>query len=99
MAADLASYLCELGLGEHADYLSGIARPTVEIVAARGQVSKACSKFGGSPDLPTDFRWPQHKLGPYRFIGQINLADIPKGHPRVANFRLAFLLVRPRRER
>jgi uncharacterized protein YwqG len=72
-------------LGEHREYLSGIARPSVEILTAKARVSKGCSKFGGSPDLPTDFKWPQHKLGPYRFIGQVKLADIPKGPHGLAN--------------
>ena len=79
MAADPASYVTELGLGEHREHLLGIARPSVEIITADAPVTDGCSKFGGSPDLPTDFQWPHHKLGPYRFIGQLNLADIPKG--------------------
>jgi len=79
MAAGLMSYITELGLGEHRDYLSGIARPSVEIITADAPVTKGCSKFGGSPDLPTDFKWPHHELGPYRFIGQVSVADIPKG--------------------
>jgi len=79
MAADPASYVTELGLGEHREHLLGIARPSVEIITADAPVTDGCSKFGGSPDLPTDFQWPHHKLGPYRFIGQFNLADIPKG--------------------
>jgi hypothetical protein len=79
MAADLAPYITEVGLGVHRKYLLGIARPSVEIITAGTPVTKGCSKFGGSPDLPTDFKWPHRKLGPYRFIGQVNLADIPKG--------------------
>ncbi len=81
MAVDLASCVSELGLDDHRDYLLGIARPSVEMLTAKARATKGCSKFGGSPDLPTDFEWPQHKLGPYRFIGQVNLADIPKGPP------------------
>src|SRR5262249_33519287 len=79
MAADLASYVNELGLGEHSKFLLGIARPSVEIITAGDPVTRGCSKFGGSPDLPAECKWPHHKLGPYRFVGQINLADIPKG--------------------
>jgi uncharacterized protein YwqG len=79
VGADLATYVSELGLGKHREYLLGIARPSVEIVTAKARLTKGCSKFGGSPDLPPDFKWPHYKLGPYRFIGQINLADIPKG--------------------
>jgi uncharacterized protein YwqG len=79
VAADLATYVTELGLGEQREFLLRIARPSVEIISAEVPVAKGCSKCGGSPDLPTDFKWPHHKLGPYRFIGQVNLADIPKG--------------------
>lgn len=79
METDLARYVTELGLDEHRTYLLGIARPSVEILAAEAPVTRGCSKFGGAPDLPSGFEWPQHALGPYRFIGQINLADVPDG--------------------
>lgn len=85
MASDLAGYVSKLGLGEHREHLLGIARPSVEILTAKARVAKGCSKFGGSPDLPADFQWPQHKLGPYRFIGQINFADIPTGRHGLPN--------------
>lgn len=81
MTADLERHIAELDLDEHRDYLLGIARPTVDIVAANTQVTDGCSKFGGSPDLPVDFEWPHHKLGVYRFIGQLNLSDVPTGTP------------------
>jgi uncharacterized protein YwqG len=79
MAADLADSIRNHGLAAHREYLSEIARPSIEIIPAYAPFTKGCSKFGGSPDLPTGFQWPHHKLGPYRFIGQINLADIPGG--------------------
>lgn len=79
MTTDLASYLTELGLDEHRNYLSSLARPSVEIIAADVPAFMGCSKFGGSPDLPPDFEWPHHELGPCRFIGQLNLAGIPPG--------------------
>jgi uncharacterized protein DUF1963 len=79
MAADLAGYVAELGLDEHREYLLGIARPSVEIITADAPVTRGCSKLGGSPDLPAGFEWPHHELGPYRFIGQVNLADLPEG--------------------
>jgi uncharacterized protein YwqG len=85
MAADLASYVSELGLGEHREYLLGIARSSVEIVTVKSRVTTGCSKFGGAPELPPDLKWPHHKLGPYRFIGQLNLADMPKGPHALPN--------------
>jgi uncharacterized protein YwqG len=33
--------------------------------------------------LPGDFNWPHHKLGPYRFIGQVSLAEVRKGAHRL----------------
>lgn len=77
MANRLAGYITDLGLGEHRNYLLGIARPSIEIITAYAPVSHGCSKFGGSPELPADFEWPHHELGPYRFVGQFNLAEIP----------------------
>lgn len=79
METDLSSYIGELGLDEHRDYLLGVARPSIEILTAKAPVTRGCSKFGGSPDVPAGFEWPHHALGPYRFIGQINLADLPAG--------------------
>lgn len=79
MAMGLPEYVTELGLEGHREFLLGIARQSVEILTASDPVTKGCSKFGGSPDLPTAFGWPHHKHGPYRFIGQVNLADIPAG--------------------
>jgi uncharacterized protein YwqG len=78
MAADLAGYIKELGFGKHREFLSGVARPSVEIITADTPEVRSGSKFGGSPDLPADFEWPHHEFGPYRFIGQVNLADVPK---------------------
>lgn len=77
MTGDLARYIEELGLGEHRAYLLGAARPTIEAITADAPVTKGCSKFGGPPDLPVDFKWPHHRLGPYRFVGQVNLIDVP----------------------
>lgn len=79
METDLSRYISELGLDEHREYLLGIARPSIEILTTTAPVTGGCSRFGGSPDLPAGFEWPRHALGPYRFIGQINLADLPRG--------------------
>jgi uncharacterized protein YwqG len=76
---DLSGYISELGLGEHREYLLRVARPSIEILTARVPVTRGCSKFGGSPDVPAGFEWPHHEFGPYRFIGQVNLADLPDG--------------------
>jgi uncharacterized protein YwqG len=41
--------------------------PTIEL----GQ-----SRFGGTPDAPRTFRWPQWKGRPLSFLAQINLAEV-----------------------
>lgn len=79
MPADLARYITELKLDKYRDFLLGIARPSIEILDADVPVTRGCSKFGGSPDVPADFKWPIHKFGPYRFVGQFNPAEVPKG--------------------
>lgn len=79
MTAALTRSISKQGLDEYRDFLLSVARPTVELIAADTAVTPTCSKFGGVPDLPADFEWPQSKFGPYRFLGQFNLADIPKG--------------------
>ena len=76
---DLSGYVTELGLDDHHEYLLSVARPSIEIITVEAPITKGCSKFGGSPDLPPAFSWPHHERGPYRFIGQVNLAAIPKG--------------------
>jgi hypothetical protein len=75
--ADLEGCITELELGEHREFLLRIARPSVELISAEVPIAKGCSKFGGCPDVSADFEWPHHKHGPYRFIGQVNLAEIP----------------------
>ena len=77
--SELETLIGEFGLAEHRKYLLSIARCCVEIGASEAPIVPACSKFGGAPDLPSEFAWPQHELGPYRFIGQINLAELPSG--------------------
>lgn len=79
MLDDLMNHVGALGLDKYRTHLSRIARPSVEILVAKTPPTIGCSKFGGMPDLPAGFEWPQHKLGPYRFIGQFHLGDLPAG--------------------
>ncbi|KAF0813029.1 hypothetical protein IGB42_02425 [Andreprevotia sp. IGB-42] len=63
-------------LAPHADYLLGIARPCVNIELAGQTTAAAVSRFGGQPCVPAGFQWPSHPAGRYRFLGQINFAEI-----------------------
>ena len=38
------------------------------------------SKFGGNPDLPSEFKWPKHNDKSMLFFAQINLSEIKKHH-------------------
>lgn len=83
MTTELLRQLIEVGLDRHQQYLLAIARLSIEI-APSTEVG-TMSRFGGDPELPADFEWPEHALGPYRFIGQFDLAELPEvdhGLPR-----------------
>ncbi|MCP4156178.1 MAG: DUF1963 domain-containing protein [bacterium] len=67
----------ESELAEHGEYLRRVVRPAVDIVKSESGVCLGGSRFGGAPDLPVGSQWPTHELGPYRFLGQINFAEVP----------------------
>jgi len=66
------------GLGEFADSLVQMARPSVRLVAdaALPATEPAASRLGGAPDLPASTSWPRNEDGPLSFIAQVNLADV-----------------------
>jgi uncharacterized protein YwqG len=63
-------------LKAHADYLHRIARPCVNITLNKTAPTISGSRFGGHPFVPADFQWPQHDIGIYRFLGQIDFAEV-----------------------
>lgn len=63
-------------LTEHAEFVRGLVRPSVRISISKDGATGVQSKFGGSPMVPADFEWPEHEVGLYYFLGQINFADI-----------------------
>ena len=75
----LTEKLEEFELTEHRDFLLKLARPSINLMMGEGKSTPGCSKAGGSPDVPKDFAWPEHEIGPYRFVCQLNLANLPKG--------------------
>jgi len=77
MNTDLEHLIVTLGLGDHRDALLVLARPALALVDAQERLSPGCSKLGGAPDLSASMLWPEHRLGPYRFIVQIDLRDLP----------------------
>ena len=63
-------------LAEQEPFLRTLFRPVVNIEKVETPVILANSKFGGYPDLPKKFKWPKHDDGYYRFLCQINFAQI-----------------------
>lgn len=64
------------------DYIIGLAKPCVRIHLTGESAKDSGSRFGGHPFLPSDFQWPQHGVGEYRFLGQINFSEITD-RPRI----------------
>lgn len=67
-------------LAAHQDFLRGLVRPCVRIHITDRAPQGVQSRMGGVAMLPSDFAWPQHAVGVYRFLGQINFAEI-EGRP------------------
>src|SRR5262249_7259663 len=79
MSTNLAKRIVSLGLEDARDALMAMSKPSIELHTSQSPITPGCSKFGGTPDLPSSFHCPRHDLGDYRFIGQINLSEIPRG--------------------
>jgi uncharacterized protein YwqG len=55
------------------------ALPSIRLKAHRAdetQLAQGATKFGGSPDLPAGYPWPQHDGFPLPFVAQINLSEV-----------------------
>lgn len=79
--AELKRKLCDAGLARVADQIAQLARPCYLIdrtLTPEEQIPIGASKFGGSPDVPADFSWPEFGVNLTEFVGQIHLADLPQ---------------------
>jgi len=73
--------LVDAGLARVADDIAQLARPCIRIHTARrddDDIPIGESKFGGLPDVPADFSWPEWDGQPLAFLGQIKLSAIAK---------------------
>lgn len=62
----------------HKEYLLQVSRPAFDILKQKEvELRLGSSRFGGAPDLPAGSEWPTYGTNPYRFLGQINFAEIP----------------------
>lgn len=64
-------------LSHHLNFFKHHIRPAIDIIRLPIDSPLGGSRLGGNPDLPIDMAWPEHTYGPYRFIGQINFAEVP----------------------
>jgi hypothetical protein len=70
----------ECGLAGLWPRLRALARPcyAVVLVPDADLPRLGTSRLGGVPDLPADVAWPARDGGLLTFIGQVNLADVPR---------------------
>lgn len=65
-------------VGAHRNYVAAVSRPRVELLPSSMPASLGRSRIGGgAADLPRGATWPCHPGGPYRFLLQVNLAELP----------------------
>jgi hypothetical protein len=79
---ELIEAVAQSPLREHAAWFRWWHRPMVAI-RTTSSVRPGGSRFGGAPDLPIGTAWPRHEKGPYRFLAQIDLAELA---PHCASF-------------
>jgi uncharacterized protein YwqG len=79
----LGRRLSEAGLSRVSEQILQMLRPCYRIerkLIAEEEIPIGISRFGGSPDAPPDFLWPEvpgsRKPEPMEFVGQIQLADL-----------------------
>lgn len=63
-------------LRRQAAWLRRVVRPSVVLSFEGGKRRSGRSRFGGRPELPVGVSWPRHRFGPYRFLGQLDLAEL-----------------------
>jgi uncharacterized protein YwqG len=88
---ELKTSLTDAGLGRVADQIARFARPCVRIgrtLTPEDLIPLGASKFGGSPDAPSGFAWPQAQGAngpePMEFVGQVRLGDVTTPLPEPA---------------
>lgn len=63
----------------HADALARLAEPSIRLTprpAALETLAPGASRFGGAPDVPPGFAWPERDGRPLAFLAQLDLAAI-----------------------
>lgn len=66
-------------LSRYSDAILATSKPAIQLTLTRvdeGTIPVGASKFGGSPDVPPDFVYPDWQERPLVFIGQLRLSDV-----------------------
>lgn len=61
---------------EDIDSIKRLVEPVLLLDNSELGIEMGCSKFGGTPHLPNEFKWPQFNNRPMVFLAQVNLAEI-----------------------
>lgn len=72
--------VAEVGLNDIWPALRALARPCwgVELVPGAAGNLVGTSRLGGLPDLPAGLSWPESEGQLLTFVGQVNLAEVPR---------------------
>jgi uncharacterized protein YwqG len=73
-----AAALRRAGIAQ-ADALARLAEPSIRIAARRTAADAlplGASRFGGAPDVPSGFAWPERDGSPLAFLAQIDLSEL-----------------------
>jgi uncharacterized protein YwqG len=90
------AWLSKSGLARVREAVEKVALPSIRLSAHPAedvQLRVGSTKFGGSPDVPEDARWPERNGSPLPFVAQINLAEVApydRSHLLPATGLLAF---------
>ena len=66
-------------LARVSEEIGTVALPSIRLTthpAEEPRLSVGSTKFGGSPDLPQETRWPERNGSPLPFVAQINLTEV-----------------------
>lgn len=92
----LSELIKEYGLDPYADKIIDMARNSLlmRVTDPHDETSIGTTRLGGLPDLPQPDDWPKNGEQSMRFLGQINLLELPNfpGNPLPENGTLLFFL-------
>lgn len=86
-AEEFAETMAHFGVGEHAEQLRALRRPSIRLVVDpelhededeeyEDDSAIGASRIGGAPDLPPGVEWPRIEGAPLAFLAQIDLAEL-----------------------